>query len=184
MAEPDRQADELVELVDADGTVAEVVTRQAMRARAGARHRCTYVVVMRPSGTVVVHQRAPWKDVAPGAWDIAFGGVCAVGERWREAAARELAEEAGLSDVPLTDLGQGTWTDGHAALIGRVYLARTEGPLRPTDGEVVALDEVSVDDLDRWMISHDLVADSPAVVLPLLRAHLGQHDPDDDEHER
>ncbi len=29
---------------------------------------------------VVVHQRAPWKDVAPSLWDLAFGGVCDVGE--------------------------------------------------------------------------------------------------------
>lgn len=173
MGEPIGQADELVELVDAAGAVIDVVTRRDMRARAGARHRCTYVVVLRSSGAVVVHQRAPWKDVAPSAWDIAFGGVCGVGEGWHESATRELAEEAGLSDVPLTELGEGTWTDGHAALIGRVYLARTDAPLRPADGEVVALAEVEVADLDSWMAVSDLVADSPPVVLPLLRAHLG-----------
>ena len=69
-----------------------------------------YVVVLRPGDRVVVHQRAAWKDVAPSAWDLAFGGVCGVGEGWLESATRELAEEAGLTDVPLTDLGQGTWT--------------------------------------------------------------------------
>lgn len=165
-------AGQLVELVDADGRVVEVVTRAEMRARPGARHRCTYVVVQRPSGAVVVHQRAAWKDVSPSAWDLAFGGVCGVGEGWRESAERELEEEAGLVGVDLLDLGQAAWTDGHAALVGRVYLAVTDRPLRPADGEVVALDEVTPGDLDAWLAARELVDDTPAVVLPLLRPHL------------
>ena len=167
-----RQDDQLVELVDETGAVIEVVTRQDMRRRAGARHRCTYIVVLRSTGAVVVHQRADWKDVAPSAWDIAFGGVCAVGEAWEDSARRELAEEAGLDDVPLVDLGQGRWSDGHAALIGRVYVAVTDQPLAPADGEVVTVAEVPWGELDRWIATHDLVDDSPAVVLPLLRTHV------------
>jgi 8-oxo-dGTP pyrophosphatase MutT (NUDIX family) len=172
-------AEQLVELVDADGRVLEVVSRAEMRRRPGVRHRCTYVVVVRPGGGVVVHQRAPWKDVAPSAWDIAFGGLCGVGEGWLDAATRELEEEAGLVGVPLVELGGGTWTDGHAALVGRAYLATTDAVLAPADGEVVAIEEVPWPELEAWMADREghggLVADSPAVVMPLLRRHLASH---------
>jgi 8-oxo-dGTP pyrophosphatase MutT (NUDIX family) len=161
-------AEQLVEVVDEDGAVIEVVTRAEMRRRQ-LRHRCTYVVVQRSSGAVVVHQRAAWKDVSPSAWDLAFGGVCDVGEAWEPSARRELEEEAGLTDVVLTDLGQVAWSGDGAHLIGRVFLAVHDGPLAPSDGEVVALDEVPVDDLEAWVARTDTVDDSPSVVLPLLQ---------------
>ncbi|CAN5511898.1 hypothetical protein BH23ACT9_BH23ACT9_13010 [soil metagenome] len=160
---------QMVEIVDRDGRVVDVVTRAEMR-RSGGRHRCTYVVVVRSNGAVVVHQRAGWKDVAPLAWDLAFGGVCDVGEGWAESARRELAEEAGLTGVALQDLGQVTWEGDGASLLGRVFLVRHDGPLAPADGEVVALDEVPLAALGDWMARTDVVDDSPAVVLPLLAA--------------
>lgn len=165
-------AAQLVEVVDVDGVVQQVVARGEMR-RLGLRHRCTYVVVVRSSGAVVVHQRAAWKDVSPSAWDLAFGGVCDVGEGWLPSAQRELAEEAGVTDVPLEDLGQVAWEGRGASLIGRVFVGVHDGPLDPADGEVVALDEVPVDELAAWVARTDTVDDSPDVVLPLLLPHLG-----------
>lgn len=165
-------AQQLVEVVAADGTVLDVITRAEMR-RTGARHRCTYVVVVRSSGAVVVHQRAAWKDVSPSAWDLAFGGVCDVGEGWLDSARRELAEEAGLTDVALLDLGQVAWEGGGTALIGRVFVGTHDDPLDPTDGEVVALAEVPAADLSAWVGRTEVVDDSPDVVLPLLLPHLG-----------
>ena len=67
-------ADELVEVVDADGNVERVVTRAEMRAQ-NLPHRNIAVVVQRSDGRLVVHQRADWKDVYPSLWDVAFGGV-------------------------------------------------------------------------------------------------------------
>ncbi len=168
MSVPDPGA-ELVEIVDEDGVVLEVVTRREMRARPQARHRCTYVVVVRTDGRVVVHQRAAWKDVSPSAWDLAFGGVCGVGESWVVSATRELEEEAGLVGLDLLDLGPVRWGDDRVALLGRVFVTVHDGPLAPADGEVVALDEVPVDQLDAWMASRPLVDDTPVVVPPLLR---------------
>ncbi|HUG83975.1 MAG TPA: NUDIX domain-containing protein [Euzebya sp.] len=163
-----RAAGQLVEVVTADGTVVDVITRAQLR-QTGARHRCTYVVVVRSSGHVVVHQRAAWKDVSPSAWDLAFGGLCDVGEGWLQAARRELAEEAGITDVPLIDLGDVAWEGNGTALVGRVFVAVSDGPVRPADGEVVAVDEVPLVDLGRWMAGRLMVDDTPEVVPPLLR---------------
>lgn len=149
-------------MVDRDGTVLDVVPRARMRAER-LRHRCTFIALVDSEGRLVVHQRAPWKDIWPGRWDIAFGGVVAVGEQWDDAAARELAEEAGV-EVPLTHLGEGTFDDDHVSLIGHVYVGRHDGSIDFADGEVVAVDRVPFADLDQWLTRHETTPDSVALV--------------------
>ena len=118
--------DELVEVVGLDGAVQRIVTRAEMR-RDRLRHRCTYLVVVDAADRVVVHRRAAWKDVWPGAWDLAFGGVVTGGEEWADAAARELAEEAGIT-APIEEVGGGTYDDADVSLLGRMYRVRHDGP--------------------------------------------------------
>ena len=72
-------AQELVEWMDDQGRVLDVVTRGRMRAER-LLHRAVFVVIRSPSGDVLVHRRADWKDVWPSNWDLAFGGVVGVGE--------------------------------------------------------------------------------------------------------
>lgn len=131
------------------------------------RHRCTYVAVVDSAERLVVHQRADWKDVYPGWWDVAFGGVCSVGEDWDAAAARELDEEAGLQ-AELEYLGERTYHGNDGAVLGRIYLARTDVEPTCPDGEVVAVDRVPLDNLEEWLHGRSVCLDSIAVVLPLL----------------
>ncbi len=160
---------ELVEWVDTDGAVIEVVTRERARAEV-LRHRCTYVAVLTSDDALVVHQRADWKDVYPSYWDLAFGGITGVGEPWDAAARRELAEEAGIEDTDLQELGPVRYdaADGH--IVGRAYLTRYDGPLSCPDGEVVAVDRIPLADLDRWLEGRPVCLDSLEQVLPLVRA--------------
>lgn len=162
-------AGELVEVVDEVGAVVGVATRAEVRA-GNLRHRCTYIAVVDGDGQLVVHQRADWKDVYPGYWDLCFGGVCGVGEAWEESAARELAEEAGITGAALRLLGGVTYDadDGH--IVGRAYLARWSGPVTCPDGEVVAVDRIPLADLGRWLAGRPVCPDSAAVVAPLLTA--------------
>ncbi len=157
---------ELVEHVDADGQVLAVVSRAEMRQQS-LRHRCTYIAVVDSAKRLVVHQRADWKDVYPGWWDVSFGGICGVGEKWDTAAARELEEEAGL-EADLEYLGPGSYEGDDGAVFGRIYLARTDAEPSCPDGEVVATDRVPLDDLDHWLQGRSVCLDSIAVVLPLL----------------
>jgi 8-oxo-dGTP pyrophosphatase MutT (NUDIX family) len=163
--------EQLVEWVDADGRVLGIVTRGRMRAE-NLRHRSVYVAVLDADGALVVHRRADWKDVWPGSWDLAFGGVVGIGESWPAAARRELAEEAGIEAVELHELGAFTYDDGFVSLLGRAYLTRASGPVEPRDGEVVELASVPIADLAGWAARRPVCPDSLAKVLPLLAGHL------------
>lgn len=187
--------DELVEWIDDDGQVIEIVTRRRMRSE-GLAHRCTYVVVLvgpadrfarpgaaerlHPDTEVVVHLRADWKDVAPSHWDLAFGGVCGVGEAWEVSARRELAEEAGIelaASDPLVDLGPVRFVDPDTSeegtvILGRLFLASWPGQPISTDGEAVAFDRVRLGDLSSWMQERAVCADTETVVAPVLIARL------------
>jgi isopentenyldiphosphate isomerase len=162
-------AAEPVEIVDPDGEPVGVTTRAEMRA-ANARHRATYIVVTAPDGAVLVHQRAAWKDIWPSRWDIAFGGICNVGEPWRAAAARELAEEAGVSvDADaLVALGPIRFESSETRVVGQVYCIAHGGPFTFPDGEVVDSAWVQRDALATFASTHALCADSEAAVLPLV----------------
>ncbi|MCB1040715.1 MAG: NUDIX domain-containing protein [Acidimicrobiales bacterium] len=169
-------AAQLVEVVDLDGQVLEIVTRARMRAER-LRHRCTYVLVVDSQQRLVVHQRAPWKDVWPGRWDVAFGGVVEVGEDWGVAAQRELLEEAGIQ-AGLQALGAGAYDDGDVSVLGHLYLARHDGPFTFPDGEVVASDRVGLDDLEGWIGTHALCLDSVALAVGAFGELLGPPPPD------
>jgi isopentenyl-diphosphate delta-isomerase len=162
-------SDEPVEVVDIDGAVVDVVSRAEMRA-ANLRHRCAYVVVRSAAdgGTqVLVHHRAGWKDVWPDRWDLAFGGVCGVGESWADAAHRELAEEVGLSGT-LSELGEGTYDSDEVRVQGRVYAIYHDGPFRFDDGEVTEVAWVPVAELDGWLAGRAVCPDTMALVGPHL----------------
>ena len=160
-------ADELVDLVDADDRVVGVISRREMRQYRG-RHRTVFIVVRSGAGDVLVHRRADHKDVWPGRWDLAAGGVVASGETYDEAAVRELAEELGIEGVALQRLGRGAYEDTDVAEIAVVYGAEWDGPIRFADGEVTAAEWVSRRELAAALRDRSFVPDSVALVLPLL----------------
>ena len=129
-------AEERVDVVDADDHVVGTVTRAVLRAD-NLRHRAVFVLVVSSRGEVLVHRRSPTKDVWPGWWDVAVGGVVAAGETYEVAARRELAEELGVAVCAPEPLGGGSYEDDHVRLIGRVYRVVHDGPFTFADGEVV-----------------------------------------------
>ena len=160
-------SDELVEIVDLDERVVEIVSRAEMRRR-NLVHRATYVMVFDSHGALLAHQRASWKDIWPSRWDLAFGGVCAVGEAWADAASRELVEEAGVV-APLRELSNVFFESEETRVVGRLYETTHDGPFEFADGEVVDHCWVNPTELDSWTTTHQLCDDTRAVVLPYLR---------------
>ena len=161
--------EELVEVVDEAGRVVEVVPRSRMRAER-LRHRCTFVVLRDPEGRVLVHRRSPHKDMWPGRWDLAAGGVVQAGEDWESSAMRELAEELGVDGAELVALTHGhvAYDDGDVSELARVWTATWDGQVSFDDGEVVEARWVTLRDLAELVTTEEFVPDSLAVVLPLV----------------
>jgi len=159
--------DELVDIVDENDVVIDTVTRREMRAQR-LRHRAVFIAVQHSDGRLLVHQRSFDKDVRPGAWDIAFGGVVDAGETYDAAAARELAEEIGVVGVRPTPWGGGVFGDEHYELIGRCYHVVHDGPHTFADGEVIAARWVNRAELADLLRNEDVVHDSIALLLDRL----------------
>jgi 8-oxo-dGTP pyrophosphatase MutT (NUDIX family) len=129
-------ADELVARYDAAGNVTGAVPRAIMRAE-GLWHAATAVLVRSGDGErVYVHRRSDGKDVYPGLHDCWAGGVVAAGETPDDGAARELAEELGVTGVPLTPLFSFVFEQPPIRYHSFVYEVRWDGPVTHQPEEV------------------------------------------------
>lgn len=160
--------EELVDIVDDADRVIATVTRAEMRARR-LQHRSVGVAVMSTDGRLLIHRRSDDKDIWPGWWDIAAGGVVASGETYDDAARRELSEELGIMDGDLQYVGQARFADEQLAALFHLYRVVHDGPFSFDDGEIVEIRWVTLADLDAMRTTHRFVPDSFTVLLPLLR---------------
>lgn len=126
---------ELVQLYDAAGRPTGTATRQRMRAE-NLTHAATAVVLRDLLGRVHVHRRTDTKDVYPGRFDFAAGGVVDADEEPAVAAARELAEELGVIDVELKPIGVARYRDEHTDYWGHCFTATWAGEVRLQREEV------------------------------------------------
>jgi isopentenyldiphosphate isomerase len=158
---------EMVDVVDSEDVVVDTVTRAEMRS-GRMLHRSVAIAVLSSEGRLLVHRRSEDKDVWPGWWDIAAGGVVAAGESYLDAAHRELSEEVGLYDVLVVALGGGTYVDDDVATINRCYTVVSDGPFTFDDGEVVESRWVTAEELAVLRAEQRFVPDSIVGMLPLL----------------
>lgn len=160
----DGSSGELVDVVDEDDRVVATVTRRRMRAEK-LRHRAVYVAVTSSDGRLLVHRRSAAKDLWPGRWDVAVGGVVGAGESWDDAARRELAEEVGVDAVPQpVDDTTHAYEDDEVALHARCYRVVHDGPISCRDGEVAETRWVDRAGLDALLATESFVPDSRRLV--------------------
>ncbi len=155
----------MVEHVDELGRVIEVVSRQRMRAE-NLRHRSVSIIVTSTDGRLLVHRRADHKDVFPGWWDLAAGGVVAPDETYELAARRELAEELGIDDAEITFVCGASYDDEHAREICQVFSVVHDGPYRFDDGEITEAHLVTPAELSALRERERFLPGSLAMILP------------------
>ena len=126
---------ELVDIIDSEGRTIGTVSRQEMRGRR-LPHRCVYILVFNGRGELFVHLRTPTKDVYPGYWDVAIGGVLAAGESFDVGALREGREELGVEIKP-EPLFPFRYEDASSVLQAMVYRAVHDGPFQLQAEEIV-----------------------------------------------
>jgi 8-oxo-dGTP pyrophosphatase MutT (NUDIX family) len=140
-------AGELVALFDPSGSVVGAATRGRVR-REGLWHGGTAVLLRSLDGTsVYLHQRTFDKDIYPGRFDCWAGGVLATGETPEAGAARELAEELGITGVPLRPLFTFPFVDCPVRYHCFCYETRSDGPVTIQPEEILAGEWVAMPEL-------------------------------------
>jgi 8-oxo-dGTP pyrophosphatase MutT (NUDIX family) len=154
--------EELVDVVDENDVVIDTVRRSTMR-REVLRHRAVFILIRNSAGRVLIHRRSDDKDLWPGWWDVAVGGVVAAGESYEEAAVRELREEAGIDATP-ERVSSGRYDDPEVSLVAQCYEVCHDGDVRPEDGEVAEFRWVTVEELRVRLATDRFLPDSLALL--------------------
>jgi isopentenyl-diphosphate delta-isomerase len=95
----------LVELVDNAGAITGETTVEAAHQPPGQLHRAFSVLLVDPTGRVLLQQRAAVKTRFPLRWANSCCGHPEPGQSLRSAANRRLMEELGAGPVGLTEVG-------------------------------------------------------------------------------
>jgi 8-oxo-dGTP pyrophosphatase MutT (NUDIX family) len=119
---------EIVAIVDENNRLVGAEPRFRMRAL-GLIHRATYILVFNSNGDLFCHKRTRDKDVYPGYYDVAAGGVVLTDESYDQAAERELEEELGIRNVQLSQLFDFFWDDPVSRVWGQSYQCIYDGTM-------------------------------------------------------
>jgi len=132
MTSPD---EEIVQIVDKDDVEIAVVARKLMREQR-LIHRASYILVFNEDGELFVQKRTMNKDMYPGYWDVAAGGVVLAGESYEQSARRELKEELGVSGLSLKYLFKQYYEDKNNRVWGKIFSCVHQGPFLLQEEEV------------------------------------------------
>jgi len=137
---------EIVQIVDENNQEIAAVSRRIMREQR-LIHRASYILVFNRADELFVQKRTLTKDVYPGYYDIAAGGVVLGGESYEKSAERELAEELGISGIPLIPCFDHYYEDTLNRVWGRVFRCRHDGPFKLQQEEIESGAFMPVDQL-------------------------------------
>ena len=144
--------DEIVLIVDEDNQPVGAAPRRRMRAE-NLRHRATYIFVLDSEGRVLVQRRTDTKDLFPGYYDLAAGGVVAAGESYEECAAREAEEELGIRETPIVPRFDFHYADSNTRCFGRVFVCHHDGPFVLQAEEVASVRFHSQEEIARGEVA-------------------------------
>jgi 8-oxo-dGTP pyrophosphatase MutT (NUDIX family) len=163
--------DEIVTIVDRMNKIVGSAPRSRMRSER-LTHRATYLLVISDSGELFVQKRTLSKDVYPGFYDPATGGVVLKDESYESAAARELKEELGIVGVPIEFHGDFFFEDQFCSVWGRVFSCKHSGPFVLQAEEVAAGEFMRFEDVFRRATEEPFTPDSLEAVQLYRRLQL------------
>ena len=143
---------EIVTVVDEENRPVAELPRHRVRSE-NLRHRATYIFVFDRRGRVLVQRRTATKDVYPGYYDLAAGGVVAAGESYEECAEREAAEELGIRGTDLVSKFGFYYEDEGNRCFGHVFTCVHDGPFTLQAEEVESVDFLTVDEIAAGSVS-------------------------------
>lgn len=162
--------DEVVTIVNEKNQPTGTAPRRKMRA-GRLIHRATYILVFDSRGRLLIQRRTADKDIYPGYYDAAAGGVVLAGESYEACAAREAEEELGLRSAPLKSHLDFFFEDGSGRVWGRVFSCVHDGPFILQAEEIEAAEFRELDDVLQEKVK-PLTPDSMAA----LRRYLGKQE--------
>lgn len=126
---------EIVQIVDHDNQIIDSAPRSVMREQ-HLIHRASYILVFNSKNELFLQKRTKTKDVFPGTWDVAAGGVVLAGESYEESAVRELDEELGVTGVNFRHHFDHFYEDESNRVWGRIFTCIHDGPFTLQEEEI------------------------------------------------
>ncbi len=126
---------EMVDIVDDDDKVIgktdidDVVAKKLL-------FRVARIIVVNSEGKVFVHQRQHSMAVFPGHYDFGAAGIVSSGESYLQAAARELAEELGVRNTAMKEIGRFRH-ERQTRTLNAVFLCTHDGPMTLQEEEII-----------------------------------------------
>lgn len=138
-------------------------------------HRAVHVFLFHPDGRLLIHKRSDSKEEFPSVWTSSCSGHVSAGDSYDQTAPRELHEELGIENVPLSTLHKFSATADTSWEFTVLYSAVSAQPPQPDPKEITAIQWLFPDEIAAW-ISHSPHDFSPSFLL-LFRWFRQKHSP-------
>jgi len=159
--------EEIVAIVDRDNHPLGAVSRRIMRQQK-LIHRASYILVFNSAGQLFIQKRTRSKDIYPGYWDLAAGGVVLANESYEESAQRELREELGLTKVRLKVLFDQYYEDADNRVWGRIFSCTSNGPFTLQAEEIDFGRFIALTDIEKLHQAEPITPDGLQLLKKIL----------------
>jgi len=112
-------------------------------------HRAVHILVFNSDWQLLLQKRSLSKEVQPGRWDSSVGGHVEAGENYLAAARREMKEELGLSELPLTLLYPSKIRNSFESENVMTFLARYDGAVDFSAEEIAEVRYWTPEEIDQ-----------------------------------
>lgn len=164
---------ELITIVNDKNEVVGALSRAEMRKKR-LPHRAVYILIFNQKHELFVQKRTDTKDIYPGYYDIAAGGVVLSGESWKQAAKRELLEELGIR-AHLTSLFDFHHKTEDNDVWGMAYMCLHEGPFVLQPEEIAGGEFMKLNDILNLSQRLPFTPDGIALLRRFIQFHKDQH---------